>query len=401
MEYQVSVKGWPVGVDNIQPDIDVTAGALRSALNVDIFDGGKIRLRNGFTRRISAVGASSMWSHPDLDIGYYMAGGTIFQIDQNFVTTPVVTGLTPTLPVAFCYVNGEVFWSNTVATGRILGGVNRPWGVEAPANVPILTATAGALEPGTYQVSVAFRTASGEEGPATSPTTITLPTLGGITISNIPVPVDPSVTLKNIYVSTQNGDVLYRAETIPAAQTSLTISVTPPATVAMRGQNFSVMPAGTILAHRNGVIYSATGPYIFHSEPMRYGMCNRAKNFYMFPSDVTIMLSVPEGLYVVADKTYFLENPGTPDVIQRVLLPFGAASGTGVYMPGGTEVAWFSHRGQVIAAGGQAKVITEEHFAPVIMLQGASMVREQRGIRQIVTVTHRVGNRNPLEYTGA
>lgn len=401
MDYRIPVKGWPAGVDNVQPDIDVTSGALRSALNVDIFDGGKLKLRNGFMRRAAVLGADSIWSHSDLAVGYYTAGGSVFQIDQNFTSVAVVTGLSPALPVAFCNVNGEVFWSNAAATGRILNGVNRPWGVSAPANVPTLTQTTGSMEPGVYQVSVTYRTASGEEGPATTPATITLTAVGGISVSNISVPVDTGVTLKNVYVSAQNGDVMYRADALPSAQTSVVMSAPPQQAVVMRSQNFSVMPPGGILAHRNGVVYSANGPYIFHSEPLRFGMCNRAKSFFAFPSDVTVMLAVPEGLYVVADKTYFLENPATDDVVQRVLLPFGAAANTGVYLPGGTEVAWFSHRGQVVASAGEAKVVTEAHYTPAIMLQGASVVREQQGIRQIITVARRVGDNSQLEFTGA
>lgn len=400
MDYAIPVNGWPLGVDNVQPGYAVDSGALRSAANVDIFDGGKLRLRKGITLTALASGANSLWSDPMLSVAYYAAGGTIYSLSSLGVSTAVVTGLSPALPVVYHQVNGEVFWSNTAVTGRIVGGVNRPWGLETPASQPVLAATVGALGVGTYQVAVTYRNAAGEESGAQNSVVITLAAIGGVAISALPVPVNASITLKCIYMTSQNGDVLYRIATIPAAQTTYTVATAPASTVTLKTQDFAPMPAGSILAHRNGQIFCAVGQYVFYSEPMRYGLHNPASNFYTYPSNVSVMLSTPEGIYICADKSYFLSAPGTAEVEQRVILPFGAATGTGVYLPNGVDVAWFSHRGQVVASGGQAKVITEKHFVPDIMTQGASLVREQQGLRQIVNVS-RQSSVNPLVFTGA
>lgn len=399
MNYTVPINGWPLGMDNIQPDYAVEPGALRSAANVDIFDGGKLRLRKGITSVAAAVGANSLWSDPMLSVAYYAAGGSIYSFSRLGVSTAVVTGLSPALPVVYHQVNGEVFWSNTVATGRFVAGVNRPWGLETPASQPVLAATTGGLEAGTYQIAVTYRNAAGEESGAQNAVAVTLAAVGGVAISALPVPVDASITLKNIYMTLQNGDVLYKVATIAAAQATYTVATAPAPTVVLKTQDFTPMPAGSILAHRNGQIFSAVGPYVFYSEPMRYGLHNPLVNFYTFPTDVSVMLSTPDGLYVCADKTYFITNPGTPEAEQKVILPFGAAAGTGVYLTNGTDVAWFSHRGQVIASGGQAKVTTEKHFAPAIMSQGASLVREQQGLRQIINVVAQ-SSTNSLEFTG-
>lgn len=400
MDYTVPIAGWPLGVDNVQPEYAIDSGALRAATNVDIFDGGKVRLRKGITEVAAVIGANSLWSDPMLSVAYYAAGGSIYSLDALDVSTAVVTGLSPSLPVVFHQVNGEVFWSNTAVTGRIVAGVNRPWGLETPASQPVLTATTGGLEAGTYQVAVTYRNAAGEESGAQNAVVLTLASTGGVAISALPVPVDASITLKNIYMTSQNGDGLYKVATIPAAQTTYNAVTLPAQTVVLKTQDFTPMPAGNILAHRNGQIFSAVGPYVFYSEPMRYGLHNPVTNFYMYPADVSVMLSTPDGLYICADKSYFLAAPGTSEVEQKILFPFGAAAGTGVYLPNETDVAWFSHRGQVMASGGQAKVITEKHFAPDIMMQGASLVREQQGLRQIINVS-RQSSTNSLEYTGA
>lgn len=401
MEYKVPVKGWPLGVDNIQPDFDIAQGTLRAASNVDIFDGGKIKLRGGATVRTAITGgATSLWSHPSLSVGYYAAGGSIYSYTAAGVSTAVVTGLSSALPVAFHYIEGDVFWTNSQVNGRIRAGVNTPWGVETPASQPVLAATTGTLLAGTYQLAVTYKTLAGEESGAQNSVSATLAAAGGVSITAIPVPVSATVTSKCIYMTLANGDVHYRIATIPAAQTTMTVATPVTPGSVLRTQDFSPMPAGNLIAHRNGIVFVASGPYVFYSEPFRYGLHDPAENFYAYPADVTVMLSTPEGLYVVADKSYFIANPGLTDVEQKEILPFGAASGTGLYMPEKNSVAWFSTRGQVVASGGQAEVITEKHFTPAIMAAGASFVKENQGLRQIVNVA-RQSSTNPYEYTGA
>ena len=402
MDYSVAIDGWPLGVDNIQPDHAVDATALRAGVNVDVYDGGKLRMRRGFVSMLSA-NIHSLWSDPhdpSPSTMYYSTGGIIKSTNIALTATSIVSGLSPVAHVAFCQVDGDVFWSNNAVSGRIVNGVNVPWGLETPANHPVLTATIGSLEAGTYQVTVTFRNAAGEESAAQNSVSITLAATGGIALTAIPVALDSTITQKNIYLTAQNGDVLYRAVTLAANVTTYTFNTVPARTIALRTQDMAKMPAGSIIAHRNGQMYVASGKFVYFSEPMRYGQYNPTKNFYAFSSDVSVMLATPDGLYVCADKSYFISKPGTDDATQEVLLPFGAASGTGVYLPNKTDVAWFSARGQVVASGGKAEIVTEKHFAPSIMTAGASFVRELEGLRQIVNVSQQSAT-NSLAYTGA
>jgi hypothetical protein len=164
------------------------------------------------------------------------------------------------------------------------------------------------------------------------------------------------------------------------------------------------MPAGTILEHVNGVIYAVSGANIFYSEPLRFGLCDFSKNFYSFPQDISVMLGISaagqHGLYVCSDNTYWLEAPGTEDVRQKPVLPFGGVKGTGIHLPNTVDVTWFSPRGQVQASlGGQAKITSEGVFIPGIMSGGSAILREKEGLRQIINVVQRTEN-NVLSYTG-
>lgn len=400
MDYTIPLNGWPKGVDNIHTDYELPQDALRRAVNVDIFDSGKTRRRRGSTLRTALVGAHSLWSDPTLAEAYYVAGTTLYSITKNMVSTAIVTGLMPGRPVAYLYLNGEVFWSNGIATGRAKNGVNTPWGIETPATTATLAATGGGLPVGTYQVVTTFKNAAGEESGAQNAQSITLAAVGGIAMTNLPTAMSASVTQQCVYVTSDNGDTLFKVATLPAAQTVYTISITGQQTVALRTQDLSPMPAGNIVAHRNGVIYVAIGPVIYHSEPLRYGLYNPAKNFFVFPSDVDIMLATPEGLHVCADKAYFISAPGTEDVAQTITLPYGGIRGTGTYLPQNAGVAWFSPKGQILARGAQVEATTEKQHVPGIMASGMSFVREQEGLKQIVTITRQTGT-NPLEYTGA
>ena len=398
--YSFPINGWPLGIDNIQPDYAVEPGALRDAVNVDIFDSGKIRRRRGNVLRSALVGSHSLWSHPRLNKAYYVAGTTLYELSHTLTSAAVVTGLMAGAAVAYLYVNGEVFWSNGITGGRILSGVNSPWGIETPSSEPNLTATTGGLPAGTYQVVTTFRNLAGEESGAQNSQSITLAATGGISLTNMPVASSGAVTHRNIYMTLQNSDVLYRILTLPVSTTSTTIGTLPTPSSVLKTQDYAPMPPGTILAYRNGQIFVASGNYIYYSEPMRYGLYNPIQNFYIYPEPVTVMLAVPEGLHVCADRSYFMENPGTNDVVQRETLPYGGIRGTGIYFPNGTDVAWFSPRGQVRATGGQVTPVTEKRHAPGMMSSGHAFIREQEGLKQVITVVQQNAT-NPLIYTGA
>ena len=399
MEYSVPRRGWPKGVDNIHASHELPQDVLRDAVNVDIFESGKLRRRRGSTLQTALVGAHSLWSDPNVLEAYYVAGTTMYSLSQALASVAVVTGLMPGAKVSYLQLNGEVFWSNGVTSGRIVGGVNAPWGVETPAGNATLAATTGGLIAGTYQIVTTFRNAAGEESGAQNAQAITLTATGGISITNLPAAISATITHQNIYATLANGDVLYKIATLPIATTTFSLVSMPTQTVALKTQDLAAMLAGTILAYHNGQIFVASGRFVYYSEPLRYGLYNPTKNFYMYPEDVTVMLATQDGLHICADKTYFVSGAGTDDAAQVVKFPYGGIRGTGVYLPEDTGVAWFSPRGQMRAVGSEVVSLIEKQFVPGIMSSGNAFVREQQGLKQIITVVQQSGD-SPLKYTG-
>jgi hypothetical protein len=399
MTYEVRLPGWPKGIDNIQPNYDKTRDTLLGCVNTDIHDGGKLRRRRGYTSAKPAVGASSLWSHPKLAVGYYAAGGAIYSLTESLVATAVVSGLNPANTVAFALVNGDVFWTDGAVSGRIVAGVNRGWGVETPSSAPTLAATTGALDKGTYQITTTFKNAQGEESAALNPQSMLLSATGGISLTNLPRSIDGWATQTCIYATSANGDVLYKVATLPITDTSYILATYGSPTTQLKTVNLERMPAGGILAFANGVLYVASGPYVFFSEPMRYGLHDARSGFYMYAEDVSVILAVQAGLYVCADRSYLISEPGTATPKQTELLPYGAVRGTGVYFPNLIDVGWFSPRGQVVVKNGQVSV-ADTYFAPDKVATGVSFIKESEGLKQIITVANDLGG-NSLTYTGA
>ena len=401
-----TLNGFPLGVNNIQPDTALDPSALRNSSNIDLYDDGKVRRRKGHTLIAALVGAHSLWSdtrNMRPSEAFYAAGTTMYRLTENagiFTSTAIVTGLAAGRKIAFDALNGETFWSNGVATGRIRSGVNTPWGIETPNRLPSLTASAGGgLFAGRYQVALTYRNAAGEEGACDNAQAVDVATNGKIVLTSMPTPLDASVTSICVYATAANGDVLHRIATIPSNASTHTISTVSNAGAVLKTQ-YDNMPAGNILEHLNGVMYVASGSIVYHSLPMRYGLCDLTQNFYMFPADVSVMLAVADGLFVCADKTYFLSAPGTPEVRQAEILSFGAVSGTGTRMLNSQDVVWFSPRGQVIgSAGGQVKLVTEAAYMPGVMSSGASLVREKQGLKQIINTIQQTDT-SALEFTG-
>jgi hypothetical protein len=103
-----------------------------------------------------------------------------------------------------------------------------------------------------------------------------------------------------------------------------------------------------------------------------------------------MMIDTTDGLYIAADKTYFLLNAGAKDAGQREVLDYGAVPNSVIRAVDNIEgnVAWFSDRGFVIAGpGGQAKNIMDDAISPKAYTKSRAFWRAQDGIKQLVGVT--------------
>ena len=102
---------------------------------------------------------------------------------------------------------------------------------------------------------------------------------------------------------------------------------------------------------------------------------------------MAIVIPAQNGIYVTADKTYWLAGQDLADVqmIQDVL-PYGAVTGTGFSVPNKPVVGWFGERGFVLAdINGQVTEASAENVNVTVPVSGSSTVLEEGGYRRVLS----------------
>lgn len=393
MSYTVSFKGWGEGMDNIHAEHEVAQGSFRRGLNVDVMDSSKIRRRSGYTLTTASTGAHSLWNDKDGN-GYYVDNTQLKKLDTVLAATVLTTVVNPRDRLVFEQVNGEIYFNSSSMQGKIVNGAVTEWGVEYPVVPPVAANAVGTLDAGSYAICVTYVDNTGRESAASPETTVTV-TTGGVSLTGIPIPTSANVVSKNIYMTTANGEELYLATSLPTANTTWTLGTTPTGHLC-RTQYKMRTPLGTALAQLNGRMFVVVGDTVWFTEAMNYDLVDLRSGFYMFPAPVSVICAVTDGLFVCADKTYFIRRAGEIEAAQEVVYDFGAFSGTLAPVPGSTKFMWMSERGAVVADdGGKTEILAEDRLNPGVLSDTAAFVREQDSIRQYVVVGQRVSD-NPL-----
>ncbi len=371
-----------VGVNNRLPDHQLgivergrkAGDYLRNAVNVDLTATGTLQRRKGSTLAQAGADCHSLWS--DGEQAFYVDGDTLYQYPRIALRS----GLVPGRRVSWCKTpTGDVIWTNGTVLERIRAGVSAPLGLPVPNPAPTVSASAGgSLKVGVYQVAITATNADGEESGATWPVQVTVPEGGRIEVSGLPG------TLVNIYVSPLNGDTLYLSASTTAS--SYIIPVMGAQGAQCPTLNLRPLPAGRFVREYHGRLLVADAAGIYYSEPWAYGLYNPLRG-YIPLAGITVLEPGQTGVYVAtAEKTYWLSGLDV-DQVERVveLLPYGAVEGSATRIENSNDIAWFSARGLVVGSqDGQAKNMQEENVAVGVAQVGATLYREQGGMRQII-----------------
>ena len=104
-----------------------------------------------------------------------------------------------------------------------------------------------------------------------------------------------------------------------------------------------------------------------------------------------IVKGVAPGVFVVADKTYFIAG-GFPAQSVRAVLPYGGPEQQAGYRDDG-GAHWMSARGIVsCTAGGELSNLQEAHVAISVEGSAATLMRESDGMHSIVAALTEQGN---------
>lgn len=367
------------GVNNRRELSRLAAGEgarfLAGARNVDLTADGLLSRRAGQTLAI-AGGVHSLWAPPDGSYGMAVINGSLARLTPSNSGLVAATVRAEMGPGRVSYSEGDdgaLYWTNGDVLRRVIGGQDRPAITPGPSVVPAVSLIPGSLPAGRY--TYAF-TATGPDGESASTTPQQIELTGAVGLRfQTPTGVD-----LNLYLSSQNGDVL---EWMLEGQGNLDVTVLAPGGRRLRTAFTAPMPAGSIVRHFNGRMLVADGSVLYMSMPYSYGLYEPARGYLPLPGEITLVEPTDAGLYIAADRTYWLANLTDAELIE--VLPFGALAGSSAPSPSGKQLVWQSPRGLVLGdAQGQVKLLQDDALAFGGATTGATLWRETDGMRQAI-----------------
>lgn len=360
---------------------------MRSADNVDVTDAGTLRRRQGWAKRLGGTQMRGLFALDD---------GSALVADYNQLCRLTYEGgqlnkqalmaeLRPGAGVSYTATPAGVYLTDGYGLWVLRGGAVARATMGAPTAPGLSASAGGSLPGGLYQVACTFERHDGTQSCASVTVQADVPDDGILNI-HLPTTTQPLTAWVNVFVSPVNGDALFLAERLPIGTTSTTLYVPPEQGGRCTTLYMAPTPAGQIVRQHQGKLLVARGAVVFTSQPYAYGIYDPAEDFMQFPADVTLLEPVDAGLFIVADKTYFL--PNEPDAAIAEVLPYGAPRGAAVQRGEGGGIYWMGDRGLVQATDdGQAKNVNDGVLTLPKPHSAALLVREQDGMEQIVAAT--------------
>lgn len=397
------------GIRNNTPAENFAPEDLQAAVNCDVDNDQGIMTRNGQILRNAGT-------YHSLSPDWIATRGTCLLVDGTtlkrlratsataYAMDTVRTGLTSGARLSQWLVNDCIYWCNGFETGVVQAGIARTFGIAPPSSQPVAAAIGGGLPAGRYRYAMTFLRNDGQESGTGLAATIDLTGQGGIGFSQIPVSDDPTVTDKAIYVTATNGEVMYQAIVIPNTDTTVNyLNAGYDLRLPLNTQFGCAAPIGHMLAWFKGKMIVAQGNVLWPSVSGRYELFMLDKEFLELESEINMLAPVEDGIFIGADRTYFMSGLWNGVPIRTVVAGYPAIPGTLAYEQGdyvgdgiaGRVAYWSSPRGHCIGAnGGQFKNITESRYSFPSGQRGAGIVRQSQGINQYLAVIEGTGVAN-------
>lgn len=170
----------------------------------------------------------------------------------------------------------------------------------------------------------------------------------------------------------------------------------------VNGRLLGKPPVATCLSYYNGRIYLAQGSVLWFTLPYLYDYVDKTQTFYQFESDITMVESVNDGIYIgTLDNVYFLQGDQTP-LTRTEIMNFGAIPRSAVSVPAelirpqienaaqyqAKNAVMFLTKAGVVAGfdGGQSYNITQAELILPDAFRAAAMFRRQDGMNNYVAV---------------
>lgn len=374
------------GMNNRQPDHALPDGTLRNAVNARIDNSGIVSRRSGMSLVYSGMNINSGFDCPAGVL--FREGNSIMRLNSDDTSDELFNGSFGEY-CTFEYLNDVIYFSDGTLTKKIHSDWSvTEWGMEQPAS-PVIYGVSGSYGAGTYLAAVTYVDADGVESGASDIVSASLGADTGIVFDNIPTTTDPHVAGVRLYLSTANGTVMYQvAEVSPGVASYTILSGAYDEGKLIETEFVSKPLPGRIIRAFNGRLYIAddTG-LVWFTNSLSYDHMNESENFLQFPDPVTVMEPVQDGIwFAYGNKTDFYFGSGPDDFSPKRKFEYGAVFGTGRKVQNSNNVMWYSNRGVIVAgSGAEAQNLQEKNVATDTALSGATMIKEEDGIRQFIT----------------
>lgn len=387
----ITFDGWPAGINNVAKDTAVPATALRDAVNVDLDNAGKPSRRQGRSRIVAGVRSHSVFNSVCGPV--YVEGSVLRRLLPDYSTVDL-GDLGSADRVCYETVNGETYLTNGRDVWRLFAnGALVKNGVPTPSGQPLLsfTSDSGALSPGRYLIALTYVDSSGEESAASLAVEATTSAVGTLVLESIPQSDEAAYV--RVYMTETNGTVLREVAEFPMGVTVYNLSRTIHGRV-LDTQFYDRLPGGQIIRYYRGRLFVARGSILYYTDAMRMGLYRQAENYIQFPGPISIVQPVFDGLYVAADQTYFLAGNDPKSMQQIIVDDAQGIPHTGMTVDASTfsedatgEAAyWYTNKGATLGfPGGTVQRLMEQTVALPSYEEGASIMREQNGMRHAVT----------------
>ncbi len=120
------------GIDNVSDQLRISLNArlvyLKTAINVDIDDNRMLHRRPGREKVYSGT-PRCFWPRANIGISFalFLEGTNLKQLNPDYTTKTLLTGLDPDSDMDFVYVNGRVYYTNGTLIGYIKNEIATPF----------------------------------------------------------------------------------------------------------------------------------------------------------------------------------------------------------------------------------------------------------------------------------
>jgi len=385
--------GWPRGINNRANEKRLPEGFLRDSVNVDPAESGVLTLRSGYKTVYQGTDVRGA-----LAVGDYILiadGSNLVMYDAATDTHQTIATIAGAGIFAGTVFNDELFFCTENQCLRFKRGSLRRWGVPTVTAQPVPTVGSGGLSAGTYQMAMTWVNSHGEEGGTVNGISVDVPDGSALQIT---VPSLPGHTPR-LYMTAQNGSTFYRQTSVSGAYLASSVRTDTERLETMHMRE--PVPSRHVTAV-SSVITMVEGAVLWFTDPMQPHLRQPMRGFAQFASDIGFVAAAGNGVYVSADKTYYLRSLAGDDVEQSEVLPYPGVSGTTTSLPAvrGEDfdrVAWMTRHGLAVGdSSGRVSLLSQDNFVPQLADHGSSGIVEHNGSQLVVSTMRSVRGANPM-----